>query len=68
MQIKIKEVDNLVDRLMGEWEVLTFNRDQIGENFGRTLNVFGKTGDAKNIDEFVDKVQNLKMQLLKVEN
>ena len=49
---KSKEVDNLVDRLMGEWEVLTFNRDQIGENFGRTLNVYGKTGDAKNIDEF----------------
>ncbi len=57
---KSKEVDNLVDRLMGEWEVLTFNRDQIGENFGRTLNVYGKTGDAKNIDEFVDKVQNIK--------
>ena len=52
---------------MGEWEVLTFNRDQIGENIGRSLNVFGKTGDAKNIDEFVDKVQNLRNAVAKRE-
>ena len=54
-----KEFDNLVDRLIGEWEVLTFNRDSIGENLGRTFNVFGKTGDAKSIDDFVDKVKNI---------
>ena len=52
---------------MGEWEVLTFNRDQIGENIGRSLAVFGKTGDAKNIDEFVDKVQNLRNAVAKRE-
>ena len=54
-----KDIDNLVDRLIGEWEVLTFNRDTIGENIGRTLAVFGKTGDAKNIDDFVDRVKNI---------
>ena len=54
-----KQLDNLVDRLIGEWEVLTFNRDSIGENLGRTFNVFGKTGDAKSIDDFVDKVKNI---------
>jgi hypothetical protein len=54
-----KDVDNLVNRLIGEWEVLTFNRDQIGENLGRTFRLFGKTSDAKNIDEFVEKVQNI---------
>ena len=64
---KDKRVDGLVDRLMGEWEVLTFNRDQIGENLGRTFNVYGKTGDAKNIDEFVDKVQNLRNAVAKRE-
>ena len=59
-QKQTQQLDNLVDRLIGEWEVLTFNRDTIGENIGRTLAVFGKTGDAKNVDEFVDKVKNIK--------
>ena len=31
------------------------------------LAVFGKTGDAKNIDEFVDKVQNLRNAVAKRE-
>ena len=40
----------LVDRLMGDWEVLTFNRDQIGENIGRSLrNLFGKDKTLKTL-------------------